>query len=113
MQVNTAATIAACPKASTIACHGDANKQPSQRGATMDDTDLDDLILSFVDDGWRKTLDIIEQTLRACATDGLDPGARMIGNRIAALVEDGQLEAVGEGFDWRTASVRLTPTPAE
>jgi hypothetical protein len=75
--------------------------------AAMDDIDLDELILSFADEDWQKTIDIIERTLRACAADGLDPGARAIGNRMAALVEDGQLEATGDVFDWRQGTVRL------
>jgi len=73
----------------------------------MDDIDLDDLILSFANNRWQKSIDIIEQTLRACAADGIDPGARLIGNRINELVDDGQIEASVPVFDWRTASVRL------
>lgn len=73
----------------------------------MDDIDLDDLILTFANEGWQKTIDVIEHTLRACAADGLDPGARAIGNRMAALVEDGQLEANGDIFDFRHGTVRL------
>lgn len=73
----------------------------------MDDIDLDDLILSFANNHWQKSIDIIEQTLRACAADGIDPGARLIGDRINELVDDGQIEASAAVFDWRTVSVRL------
>ena len=91
-----------CPTASIMSC------QAVKKGvAAMDDIDLDELILSFADEDWQKTIDIIERTLRACAADGLDPGARAIGNRMAALVEDGQLEATGDVFDWRQGTVRL------
>ena len=76
----------------------------------MDETDLDNLILSLATEHWQKTVDIIEQTLRGCIAEGLDPGARAIGNRINALVEDGQLEVDGDVFDWRNALVRLAPT---
>jgi uncharacterized protein DUF3658 len=78
----------------------------------MTDSDLDELILSFVDERWQRTIDIIEQTLRACAADGRDPGARLIGNRISAMVADGQLEVTGDMFNWRNAAVRLPPMSA-
>jgi uncharacterized protein DUF3658 len=81
-------------------------------GEHMGETELDDLILSFADHRWRKTIDIIEQTLRGCAADGADPGARAIGNRITALIEDGQLEATGDVLDWRNAAVRLPKSAA-
>jgi hypothetical protein len=73
----------------------------------MDDVDLDDLILSFANNRWQKSIDIIEQTLRVCAADGIDPGERLIGDRINELVDDGQIEASAPVFDWRTTSVRL------
>jgi len=73
----------------------------------MDETDLDNLILSLATEDWQKTVDVIEQTLRGCIAEGMDPGARAIGNRINALVEDGQLEAQGDVFDWRNALVRI------
>ncbi|MBO0758478.1 MAG: hypothetical protein J2P54_21715 [Bradyrhizobiaceae bacterium] len=73
----------------------------------MDDIDLDVLILSFASNHWQKSIDIIEQTLRVCAAGGIDPGARLIGDRINELVDDGQIEASAPVFDWRTTSVRL------
>jgi len=78
----------------------------------MDDIDLDDLILSFAKNHWQKSIDIIEQTLRVCAAGGVDPDARLIGNRINELVDDGQIEASAPVFDWRTTSVRLAPGTA-
>jgi hypothetical protein len=74
----------------------------------MDDIDLDGLILSFANNHWQKSVHIIEQTLRVCAAGGVDPDARLIGNRIHELVDDGQIEASAPVFDWRTTSVRLT-----
>ena len=78
----------------------------------MDDTELDDIILSFVSEHWQNTIDIVEQTLRACAADGLDPGARAIGNRINALVKDGHIESSGSVLDWRTGTIRFRQVSA-
>lgn len=79
-------------------------------------SELDELLLSFCDQHWRKVARIAGQALQALEQRGVELDgsfADQIDARMAALVASGQLEAAGNIKRWRYSEVRLPGAPAE
>jgi hypothetical protein len=73
---------------------------------------VDRLILSFCDTRWRKVARIIGQTYDALERRGIvifHGIAKLMDARMAALVRNGKLEAIGNIKRWGYSEVRLPP----
>lgn len=75
---------------------------------TMSDSQIDEAILSNVEEHWRKVASVIGRTAKALSIE-----ESSIGKRIEALVRNGQLEAQGYVQYWRFSEVRLSKTTVE
>lgn len=76
----------------------------------IEPSDLDQLILSFCIERWRKVARIAGGTLQALEERGVEIDgtiADQFDARMAALVGSGQLEAAGNIKKWRFSEVRL------
>ena len=76
--------------------------------------DLDQLLLSFCDRRWLKVARIAGKTLDAIEKRGTELDGTFAGQidaRMAALVENRQLEAKGNIQRWRNSEVRLPSGP--
>jgi Protein of unknown function len=76
----------------------------------IEPSELDQLILSFCIDRWRKVARIAGETLQALEKRGVQLDgtvAEQFDARIADLVGSGQLEAAGNIKKWRHSEVRL------
>jgi hypothetical protein len=75
-------------------------------------SELDQLLLSFCSERWRKVARIIGQTMQVLEERGIQitcKTADEIDARMAVLVGTGQLEAEGNIRKWRFSEVRLPP----
>lgn len=75
----------------------------------MRDALLDEVILSLCLPRWLKVARVIGDADQDARLAGIDTEDRMdaIAERIAALVDDGKLEAAGDLEQWRFSEVRL------
>ena len=82
----------------------------------IESSDLDQLILSFCIDRWRKVARIAGATLQTLEERGVvvdGTVAEQIDARLAHLVGSGQLEAAGNIKRWRFSEVRLAAEHVE
>jgi hypothetical protein len=73
-------------------------------------SELDDLILSFCDDHWRKVAMVFGMTMQVLEDRGIqiDGGiANALDARMEVLVGSGRLQAKGDIRQWRYSEVRL------
>jgi hypothetical protein len=73
-------------------------------------SEIDQLLLSFCVDRWRKVARVIGQTMQALEERGVQFDrtiADQIDARMAVLVGAGQLEAKGDIRKWRYSEIRL------
>lgn len=77
---------------------------------SLNESDIDRVLLSLASAQWRKVAMLIAQTVEA-----LGPVANekhdVVAARIRALIDDRALVAQGDISRWRHSEVRLTPTP--
>jgi hypothetical protein len=69
---------------------------------------LDEIIVSFAREEWRKTAFVITKTLHYCEDNNIQASDEMIADRILFLCTAGDLEAQGNLSDWRHSEVRLS-----
>jgi hypothetical protein len=74
----------------------------------MSDSQIDETILSNVEEHWRKVASVIGRTAEALSID-----ESSVAKRIEALVHDGRLEAKGYVQYWRFSEIRLPNTTGE
>jgi hypothetical protein len=68
---------------------------------------LDEIILSFAIEEWRKAAFIIAKTLHYCDDNNIKASDEMIADRMLFLCTAGYLKAQGNLSDWRHSEVRL------
>ena len=73
-------------------------------------SDLDELIFSVMKPIWRKTAMVIAMTSKQCEARAPTLDDKVIGARIAALVDAGRIDSQGDLSMWRHSEVRL-PAP--
>ncbi len=72
--------------------------------------ELDELILSFCDEHWRKVARVFSKTMQVLEDRGIQISgavADALDARMKALVNSGRLEAKGNIRRWRFSEVRL------
>jgi hypothetical protein len=77
--------------------------------STFTETALDELIFSFVDQRWQKTLRIVRCCFENCAARSTDLPMEVVAARLQALADAGKIETAGSLWMWRYSEVRLKP----
>ena len=71
------------------------------------ETDLDDIIFSFLSPRWKKTAMVVIQATMHCEKLALPVSDEVIAARLLALAEKGRIEGIGDLRMWGHSEVRL------
>jgi hypothetical protein len=76
--------------------------------SSISQAQLDEMILSYVKNDWRKTAFIIVRVFHDCEDKKISMTDDMIFERIISLRDSGALESQGNLSKWRHSEVRLS-----
>lgn len=80
---------------------------------SVTETHLDAVILSIIQQNWRKTAFVVFRVVQAFEKRGIQLSEEVVGARIQELSTRGQIESQGNLSMWRHSEVRLRPHPEE
>lgn len=75
----------------------------------FNDSDIDEVLLSFAGKQWRKVAMLVAQTVEAMGSEGSDKHD-LVAARVKALIDCNVLDAQGDISRWRHSEVRLAPS---